>query len=72
VADAEKRMTRVEQIKAEKTEIQIAARLAALRCLGEDTARAYDEAVAADMLPVEHARLRRMLLALLSPPRTLR
>ena len=53
----ENRMNR-EQINREKSEIMIAARVCELRRLAADTARAYDEAVAARGLPPEHFRLR--------------
>lgn len=54
-------MTR-EQI---KVGIQIAARVAGLRRLGERTSRSYGADSAADnSLPAEHRRLRRMLFAI--------
>ena len=64
-----------------KVGILIAARVAALRHLAEDTAQAYRDAEvlakarevldrrAADSdIPAEHRRLRRMLFGLLEPP----
>ena len=58
-------MTTREQM---KVGILIAARVCELRRLAEDTARAYDEAVARSGLPPEHFRLRMMLRGMLPPP----
>ena len=57
-------------VKREVREIRIAARVAELRRLAKQTARAYDEAVAASGMTPEHFRLRAMVLGrLLLPPR---
>ena len=59
-------MTTREQINRAKTEILIAARVSELRRLAEDTATAYERALAASGLPREHFRLRMMLRGIAS------
>jgi hypothetical protein len=61
-------MTSRAVVKREVREIKIAARMAELRRLAEQTARAYDEALRASGLPREHFNLRLMLRGRLLPP----
>ena len=63
-------MTSRAVVKREVREIKIAARMAELRRLAEQTARAYDEALGASGLPREHFNLRMMLLGRLLAPRS--
>jgi hypothetical protein len=62
-------MTRMTTREEMKVGIQIAARVAELRDLAEDTSAAFEQALVASGLPREHFRLRAMLLGLPSPPR---
>jgi hypothetical protein len=49
-------------------EILIAARVAALRHMAEDTSKNYEQALAASGLPRQHFNLRLMLMGRLLPP----
>jgi hypothetical protein len=60
-----RRLTPREQI---KNEILISARVHALKELAEDTAEAYERAVAASGMTREHFRLRAVLLGIILPP----
>jgi hypothetical protein len=62
---ATKQMTQRQQI---RNEILISARVSELRRLAADTSEAFDRAVAASGLPLEHFKLRLMLRGLLLPP----
>jgi hypothetical protein len=60
--------TRANMVRREAREILIAARVAALRRLAEDTSKAFEQELARSGMTREHFRLRLMLRGMLEPP----